>query len=303
MLMRETFDRFYPTAQGENVLASLEPEGEVKAQVMICGHHDSAPEFTFFTHLPRLYPLRLGGAFISYILLVLASLWFGYKHMYGLPPNLQFAITLFLTFLLVFTLPLWWFLGSKDVLGAGDNLASSAVAIAIGNHFSQLRHAKKGLQHTRLIVASWDAEESGLRGSRAFANANQNLLGAVPTYVLNLECLFNADELLLLTRDISGFVTLSKPLVARIQKLAVKEGINLKTASIPFMGGATDAAEFALVGCEATTLLGLDFRTATRSPLYHTPNDILKRVSPQAIESTLTICTRLAEEIDREVAS
>ena len=55
----------------------------------------------------------------------------------------------------------YFFFVSWDVSpGAGDNLISSAMALRLADHFSNLN-----LKHTRLIFLCPDAEESGLRGA------------------------------------------------------------------------------------------------------------------------------------------
>jgi len=43
-------DRCYPKKQGMNVIGTIEPKGEVRRQVIISGHHDSARVFNFLVH-------------------------------------------------------------------------------------------------------------------------------------------------------------------------------------------------------------------------------------------------------------
>lgn len=73
-LYKEVLDPFYPKYQGRNVLASLEPQGEVRGELMISGHHDSARIFNFLVHQPKLYALRVNGGIGSLVALTLMNI-------------------------------------------------------------------------------------------------------------------------------------------------------------------------------------------------------------------------------------
>jgi len=49
------------------------------------------------------------------------------------------------------------------------------------------------LAQTRLIFASFDAEEAGLRGSRAYVRAHRAELAALPTCNLNIDSIYTAE--------------------------------------------------------------------------------------------------------------
>ncbi len=66
---------------------------------------------------------------------------------------------------------MWFFASNKRTSGAGNNFIASTMALEIGRYYSQ-----NTLKHTRIIIASFDAEEEGLRGSRAFAKKYKGLL-------------------------------------------------------------------------------------------------------------------------------
>lgn len=44
----------------------------------------------------------------------------------------------------------------------------TAIAMEVGKHFANQKKTAKGLKHTRVIVASWDAKECGLREARVY---------------------------------------------------------------------------------------------------------------------------------------
>jgi hypothetical protein len=58
---------------------------------------------------------------------------------------------------------------------------------------------------------------------------------------------------------------------------------------IPPGAGGTDAAEFAKVGVEATTLIGLPAKIQSERFVYHTLNDTVEHIEPAAVEATLKI--------------
>lgn len=68
-------DKFYPKKKARNVYGIIEPTKEVKQQVIISGHHDSAHVFNFFIHQPNLYNLRTTGSIALVILLIVLSLF------------------------------------------------------------------------------------------------------------------------------------------------------------------------------------------------------------------------------------
>ncbi len=209
---RELLDRFYPRQTGRNVLASLEPAGDVRGQLIISGHHDSARIFNFLAKRPALYPWRVTGGIAIYVLFLLAcwllALW---TLIGGGAPGWSTAAAALFSLLLLWVGQLWWFASAQSTPGAGDNLASTAAAWETLRHLAGEKAAGRPLQHLRVVAASWDAEEAGLRGARAWvkAAAGDDRL-ALPTWNLNLECLYDDRELFLLTSDINGTVQVSR---------------------------------------------------------------------------------------------
>ncbi len=67
-----------------------------------------------------------------------------------------------------------FFVGSRGTPGAGDTLIASVMALKSAELFG--RHGKKrrpGLANTRLVFLSFDAEEAGLRGARAYVKRHR----------------------------------------------------------------------------------------------------------------------------------
>lgn len=287
-------DIFYPKKKGYNVYGTIEPKSVVKRQIIISGHHDSAPIFNFFIHQPKLYNLRTTGSIGLVILMFISSvIAFFFKN----PTlNLIFAILFAIGSLLV--VQMWFFVSKKATPGAGDNLIATTLAFSVGKYFYDKKQNGEGLENTRIIFASFDAEEEGLRGARAFVKKNIDTLKDIKTYLLNADCLYDEKELFFLTSDLNDTVKLDEALINDL--LHISKGLNLrvKTQKQAFLTGGTDAAEFGKKKISATTLIGMPWTNSNRSPLYHTPNDITANVSRKVVHDAINIFVSYIENKD-----
>ncbi|HAX02641.1 MAG: hypothetical protein A2Y45_01620 [Tenericutes bacterium GWC2_34_14] len=288
-------DRFYPKKKGRNVYGILEPTKEVKQQVIISGHHDSAHVFNFFIHQPKLYNLRTTGSIFFVILMIILS---ASSLLFKDVIWLYWTINVVLSFGFILVGQMWFFSSKKVAPGAGDNLVASSVAITLGKHFRKLRDQGNGLEHTRIIIMSFDAEEEGLRGARAFAKKHQEHFKKTKTYLLNMDCLYDEKELFFLTSDLNDFVKLDSSLADELVGIAQQLDIKTKTQKQAFLTGGTDAAELAKKGVHATTLIGMPWTNKERSLVYHTPQDTIDHVNPKVVEDTLAIYARWILEKD-----
>ena len=290
-------DFFYPKKTARNVYGIIEPKGEIKHQIILSGHHDSARIFNFFIHQPKLYDARTTGSIACVIAMVILALisW--------LTPGilwLHLAINILLSLAFVLVGQMWFFASKKGTPGAGDNLIASSIALSIGKYFRKIRETDQGLEHTRLIIASFDAEEEGLRGARAFAKKHEEHFKNVRTYMINMDCLYDEKELFFLTSDLNNFVKLDNDLAQELMAISETLGIKTKTQPLAFLTGGTDAAELAKKGVHATTIIGMPWTNHSRSNVYHTPKDTLEHVSPKVVSDTIQIIHRYIVEKDME---
>jgi len=274
-------DLFYPKKTARNVYGIIEPKGEIKHQIILSGHHDSARIFNFFIHQPKLYDARTTGSIACVIAMVVLALvsW--------LTPGIvwfHIAINILLSLAFILVGQMWFFASSKGTPGAGDNLIASTMAIELGRYFSENK-----LDHTRIIITSFDAEEEGLRGARAFAKANKEKLKEYPTILLNTDCAYSLKELFFLTSDINCTVNLDSKLANDLVDIAKDNGYNALAKPISFLTGGTDAGELAKIGVKATTLVGMPWSNQSRSSVYHTPNDTLDHVEKEIIDAAINI--------------
>ncbi|MFC1849060.1 M28 family peptidase [candidate division CSSED10-310 bacterium] len=301
---RETFDPFYAKARGYNVFGVIDPSREIKQQIIIGGHHDSARVFTFLaSEWQKYYAHRIVAAMSFIILACLGSwIWGIYTLFSGDIPGFAATMKYLVLIGLVFVLPLYFFVGERMSPGAGDNLISSAIAVKLGKFFGQAK--QKGtpyLKNTRLIILSTDAEESGLRGARAYVEKHRPELLSLPTYFFNLESIYSLDHIQFLTSDLNGIIKLSEKMARQGQSIATECGYKSSLFHFTFGGGATDAAEFASSGIEATTLLGMPTHLVREGLVYHTRDDTVDNIDPRAVEAFFTITQRYIKKKDQDI--
>lgn len=286
-------DKLYPKKEAKNVYGIIEPKGEVEKQIIISGHHDSARIFNFFSNQPKLYNFRTTGSIVIVIMALISSIFLAiFRNQVWLYQGV--SVSLSILFLLVGQM--WFFASKKGSPGAGDNLVAVFNAIAIGKYFKE-----NPLSHTRLIIASFDAEEEGLRGARDFAKKHFHELKKIPTILLNQDCLYDEAELFLLTSDLNDFVDLDIDLAKEVAHTAKHLGIHLPLKPLAFLTGGTDAAELQKIGVPSLSIIGMQWSNSNRNLSYHTPQDKLDKVSPEVIKDVLNIFMTYIQNNDQNM--
>ena len=202
----------------------------------------------------------------------------------------------------IYTYPLLRFASKEVSVGAGDNLISSCSVIQVGKYFSEQQNR---LRHTRLIIASFDGEEVGLRGARNFfrefnqIRIENNDKSKVWHY--NIDCPYLKDQLFFLTSDINGTVKLSEKMASYCVKIATELGIGAKSQPIELMTGATDAGESGKYdGIEATSEMAMPWGHNEHYACYHTHRDTIDSIEKEAIDQTLNIILNFVEQVENK---
>jgi aminopeptidase YwaD len=290
----ELLDSYFPEATGYNVYGSIEPEEEVKQQIIVSAHHDAAYVFQLLAYAPKYYA-RLINAGILFLLLgfliSLAASILAFTH----APVPDWALRWIPVALMVggiFEIPLAFFTTGEVSPAAGDDMIAVAVASETARLFSRAKKSGKyPMRHTRLIIASFDAEEAGLRGARAFCRKHGQELLNTKTYVFNIDTLYKLEDLTFLSKDLNGSVRLSRDMAKDCSDIAGALGYDARIAAMPFGAGSTDAAEFGKLGVEAVNMSGISFDISKfdQGLVYHTPDDVTEFIQPELIEASLKI--------------
>ncbi|MBN2879303.1 MAG: M28 family peptidase [Clostridia bacterium] len=293
-LYRHFIDFLFPKKTGRNVWAAVEPSGEVKRQIIISGHHDSARVFNFFIHQPKLYALRVTGGIGIFVFVCVAS----FASL--ISPVINTITAVLASIGAVIVLQLWFFYSRHSTPGAGDNLIASMMAVEALRRISEEKKSGSPLKHTRVIALSFDGEEEGLRGAHAFAKENEDMLRSVPTYLYNIDCPYYLKDMFFLTSDINTSVKLSEDFATKCGESAEKLGYKVQVKPIAFLTGGTDAGEMAKRGVHATTMMAMPWDNTERASVYHTMNDTCDAVEKAAVKAGLEIFFDVVKGMDEE---
>jgi len=294
-LYKHTIDFLYQKKTGINVMGVIEPEGEVKRQIIISGHHDTAHVFNFFIHQPKLYGLRVMGGIGIFCGVFLFSAIFA---VFSVPSVFVYVLGLVASLGMSIVVQLWFFAGKKCTPGAGDNLISSVMAVESMRQFSELKKSGAGLKNTRVMAVSFDGEEEGLRGAHAFAKQRKEMLQSVPTYLYNVDCPYLLKDMFFLTSDINASIQLDEDFAKMCASSARKFGYEAKTKPIAFLTGGTDAGELAKIGVKATTMMAMPWDNSERASVYHTPMDTIDAVDENTIKASMQIFFDVVKSLD-----
>jgi aminopeptidase YwaD len=284
------FDRFFSKEEGCNISGTIEPKEKVKRQIFIVGHHDSPYVFSFLLHLQKIASIRLILSIISYLVITGICIYFTVNQIIAKETiKLNGTLLIIVIFGLLFVIPLYFLITRIPSPGAGDNLNASVIAIKIAEYFYQFKQSDKSLKNTRLVFLSTDGEEAGQRGAIAYVNKHKKELLEIPTFILNIDSVYRFENLSLLTRDRNSTIALSYNMVKECQNIARNLGYSIKELSLPIGGGGTDAAAFAKIGIESTTIIGISTSIINDGLVYHTPNDTVDHIQPEAVEAVFDI--------------
>jgi len=289
------FDRFYRKKKAANIIGSIEPKAKARQQIIISGHHDSAPVTNLFH--PLIQKFLIITMFAPYLFYIFQIVLCVYALLYGTQ-----AVPMWCLWVLFAGIPfvLLYFYAvnmRRGTPGAGDNMIASVITARIGKAMTRLKHnGFPPLMHTRIILASFDGEEAGLRGSAAYFKEYGDRFKKIPTYHLNIESLYKLKDLHVLESDVNGAVKLSEHMAHQIIQIGKKIDIKITPFKMIFGAGATDAAESARVGITSTTIFGLPTSIFRDGMVYHTVRDTVDKIEPETVKACvkiiLTIWTR-----------
>jgi aminopeptidase YwaD len=304
VVCRNLFDRFFPPAGGCNVVGTIEPAGQVQQQVFVVGHHDAPYVLRFLQRFQALASIRLLLAIGFYVLYTFVCVAATVAYLSGADGGMLHTTGLIFALVgLAFVGPLYFVIARTPSPGAGDNLNASAIAIQVAQHFATRKQTDTPLQHTRLVLLSTDGEEVGQRGAIAYVKRHVAELSSIPSFVINIDSVYKRQDLVALTRDRNGTCPLSSLMAQECCQIAQALGYSLRAIALPFGGGSTDAAAFARRGIEATTIIGIPTTLIPRGLVYHTLEDTVAHIQPEAVQAVLDIIVSYVLRKDQRTAT
>ncbi len=295
------FDRWFATAEGCNVYGVIEPSGEVRHQVILSGHHDSPYVLGFLLRFRKIARPRLAMAVLVYLSIVVIAATAVLRKSFGAGGELPVWLMIVEAVLGIFFVgPLYFLITRLQSPGAGDNLNSTSTAITAGVHFSLRRKSGKPLKHTRVIVLSTDGEEAGMRGAADYVTRHRDELLSVPTSVFNMDCVYSLKDLSLITRDRNGTCALSEEMAEECRQIGAALGHNVSVKPLLPGSGGTDAWTFARLGVKATSFIGISPSSIGDKAVYHTLQDTVEHIEPEAVEAALDIAVNYVMYKDQE---
>jgi Zn-dependent M28 family amino/carboxypeptidase len=189
-------------------------------------------------------------------------------------------------------IPFLFFTTSQVCPGAGDNMIAVAITAEIARLFGSAKKSGENLlKHTRLVFVSFDAEECGIRGARAYIKKHRDEMEKTRTYALNMDTIYRLKELNFFDADLNSTVKLSKQVAEECRDIAREMGYRATISRMSPGGGSTDAAAFGEANIEATNICAMSFNVADYDQgwVYHTPNDYSKHIEPAAVEAILKV--------------
>ncbi len=301
---RPLFEKYQKRARGKNVWAVIEPEGEATHTLIFGAHHDSARMWRFSKDDRKEYtrnvtlPLgAIGLLGLECVVQLFTELVSGTI----LTPNLPSPSLILYLVVLIAGIPLVWrlrkVLGDEGAPGAGDNLLSGALLVQLARYYDWRKRCGFPLTHTRLVFASFDGEECGLRGSRRFFE-DHHWEGEVE--MLNFDCLYRAKSLSFLSQDVNGSQQLDQELASSLVATAKQMGYQAGMGSIPFLGGGTDAASAMRAGIPATTMTAVSWNDRQSGNVSHTSDDTTEAIEEQVVEEAISIAIKWIDQHEQE---
>lgn len=291
------FDPFFGKKPGANVVGIMEPTSDVRRQIIISSHHDSTPVCRFLERYQWAYAFRVVLPFAFQLVANIGAILVAMGVRSGdAGDGVRTGVKAIIVAGCLFVVPLFWYYGRDASPGAADNLVSSLMLVKLAELFKSGELSAP--EHTRVLFLSTDGEENGQRGSFEYARRHKAELLGLPTFVFCIDTLSRVKDLALLKTDTNGFRRLSAALTHECLKIAESLGYPVKAVRFPPGGGGTDAGQFARVGIESASLIGISTRLIRKDIQYHTSRDTIDHVEPEALEAGLNIAANFVLEMD-----
>ena len=288
-MYREFLDRFFKEKTSGNVVGIRKASGETKRRVIVSGHTDSAPEWTFTYKLGShgvvtVAAYALAGLAYTTVTSVLSLVL---KNR-ALVKKLALGQAVFVP---AYGLLFRFTNGKRYVPGANDDLTGTLIAFSV---LKYLADNDIRFENTEVIALLAGGEEAGLRGSKAFFKAHpEYATDGVETVFLGFDTVRDAEYMMIYNKDMTGFVKNDDRACALLAECAADMGLNVPIGAIPL--GSTDAAAASQAGVPAASFVAMDPAPAQ---YYHTRLDTAEILEPGTIKQGIELALRAVFRFD-----
>ncbi len=290
-LYKQPLDPLFKKVESGDVVAVRKATGETKRRIIISGHTDSAPEWTYTYKLGSKGVVSVVGYSVAGLLYGIASTAVSLK---SKNEKLKKGMALGqLAFVPGFA-ALYDFTNSKRFVdGASDDLSGCYVANSVMKFLSDndIR-----FENTEVVALLAGGEECGLRGTKAYFAAHPELLNdGVETIFVGFDTVRDAEYMMIYKKDLNGFVKLDDKTCELVKDAAAKCGEDVPFGAIPL--GSTDAAAAAQAGIKAASFVAMDPAPAR---YYHTRLDTADNLCPETIAKGVEIALQTVFDFDEK---
>lgn len=288
LLYKKMYDPLFKEETSGNVIAVRKAKGETKRRIIISGHSDSAPEWTYTYNLGSHGVLAVAGyavAGLGFTAATTAALLSGKKAKKMALGQLAF---------LPAYAGLFKFVDHNNYVdGANDDLTGCYISAAVMKYLSDndIR-----FENTEVVAIMTGGEECGLRGAKAYFQAHPELKNdGVETIYVALDNIRDGDFMMIYEKDMTGMVKNDKDVCNLLKNAGLKQGEDIPVGAIPL--GSTDAAAASQAGIKAASLVAMDPAPAR---YYHTRLDTADILIPEVMDKVLNIVLQAVYDFDEK---
>lgn len=281
LLYKKVLDPFFKKAESSNVICTRKASGETKRRIILGGHMDTAYEWRY-THLggAKLVTVVAAGAVVSLVI----TLGIAITGIFVDNSTVEIVMLVLQVLAIPFLVAVIFFVNWKVVAeGAADDLTGVFVSMAV---LLYLKNNDIRFENTEVVAMSVGAEEEGLRGSKAYAEAHAEEFknDGVETVFVAVDTLRDYEFMGIVTKDMTGSVALDKQACALMRKAAENAEVPVNFTTTPL--GSTDAAALQQAGVKSVAFTGMD---PTPARYYHTRGDVAEIIEMKTLEASLKV--------------
>ena len=310
MLMKGWIWPFFKKKTSSNVFGIIKPTGEVKFRIIFEGHTDSAKEMNIASYPPKLRKwIAMIGLYFLVHTIIFSLLKFISQIIGGTSIILYDSVIIswtiidlvyFLSLIVIYPFFIWLlkgFLGKTVVLGANDNLAATAVALAIGKYLNQNKP-----KNVEIWIGSQGSEEVGDKGAGAFVEkyGEQGILDN--SYTVVLECCGAAEVMAIIEKDMHRAIydkEINSLLDEAYNAAKIENPDILKLKRVKLKIGACDACQYIHKGYKASAIFGVE-EHKNKAVNWHSINDAPENIDKKVLKDFLEVSLKFIELVDKK---